>query len=102
MSRFAAVTARAIAIEGVRCGDVRATRDTFGEFWAKVLEAKRPYVTEPRPLLSAHGAGSAKPEDGPRLARVGAAGRRPPRHAAALASAHRADRMALDGSPAQL
>ena len=24
---------------------MRATRDTFGEFWAKVLEAKRPYVT---------------------------------------------------------
>jgi integrase len=44
-SRTAALAARAIAVEAVRRGDVRATRDTFGEFWAKVLEAKRPYVT---------------------------------------------------------
>ena len=30
-----------------RCGAARCARrgDTFGEFWAKVLEAKRPYVT---------------------------------------------------------
>jgi integrase len=44
-SRSAAVAARAIAVEEIRRGDVRVTRDTFGEFWAKVLEAKRPYVT---------------------------------------------------------
>jgi hypothetical protein len=44
-SRSAALAARAIAVEGVRRGDVRATRDTFGEFGAKVLEAKRPFVT---------------------------------------------------------
>ncbi len=44
-SRSAALAARAIAVEAVRRGDVRATRDTFGEFWAKVLEAKRPYIT---------------------------------------------------------
>jgi integrase len=29
----------------VRRGEVRATYDTFGEFWEKLLEAKRPYVT---------------------------------------------------------
>lgn len=44
-SRSAALSARAIAVEQVRRGEVRATRDTFGEFWARVLEAKRPYVT---------------------------------------------------------
>jgi hypothetical protein len=44
-SRSAAAAARATAVEEVRRGDVRATRDTFGEFWLKVLEAKRPYVT---------------------------------------------------------
>lgn len=44
-SRSAALAARAIAVEEVRRGDVRVTRDTFGEFWAKVLEAKRPYIT---------------------------------------------------------
>jgi integrase len=44
-SRSAALTARTIAVEEIRRGDVRATRDTFGEFWARVLEAKRPYVT---------------------------------------------------------
>jgi hypothetical protein len=44
-SRSAALAARAVAVEEVRRGDVRATRDTFGEFWAKMLEAKRPYVT---------------------------------------------------------
>ncbi len=48
-SRTAALAARAIAVEAVRRGDVRATRDTFGEFWAKVLEAKRPYVTAGTP-----------------------------------------------------
>lgn len=32
-----AAAARAIAVEEVRRGDVRAIRDTFGEFWAKVL-----------------------------------------------------------------
>jgi integrase len=44
-SRSAALAARAIAVEEVRRGDVHVTRDTFGEFWAKVLEAKRPYIT---------------------------------------------------------
>jgi hypothetical protein len=33
------------AIEQVRRGEVRASRETFAEFWATVLEAKRPYVT---------------------------------------------------------
>jgi hypothetical protein len=44
-SRGAAIAARAIAVEQVRRGEVRATSDTFEEFWAKLLQAKRPYAT---------------------------------------------------------
>jgi integrase len=44
-SRGAAVAARRAAVEAVRRGEVRTSRETFGEFWAGVLEAKRPYVT---------------------------------------------------------
>ncbi|MDA0161340.1 hypothetical protein OM076_13765 [Solirubrobacter ginsenosidimutans] len=44
-SRSAALTARGIALEEVRRGEIRATPDTFGEFWKKLLEAKRPYIT---------------------------------------------------------
>src|SRR5688572_22396892 len=44
-SRGSAVAARRTAIEQVRRGEVRASRETFAEFWATVLEAKRPYVT---------------------------------------------------------
>jgi integrase len=44
-SRGAAVAARRAAVEAVRRGEVRASRETFAEFWASVLEAKRPYVT---------------------------------------------------------
>jgi len=44
-SRGAAVAARRAAVERVRRGEVRASRETFAEFWASVLEAKRPYVT---------------------------------------------------------
>src|SRR5690242_7596251 len=44
-SRAAAVHARATAVEQVRRGEVRASRETFGEFWATLLDAKRPYVT---------------------------------------------------------
>jgi integrase len=44
-SRAAAVYARATAVEQVRRGEVRATPETFAEFWATLLEAKRPYVT---------------------------------------------------------
>jgi integrase len=40
-----AIAACAIAVEQVRRGEVRATSDTFGDFWAKLLDAKRPYVT---------------------------------------------------------
>ena len=40
----AAMSARGIAVEEVRRGEVRPTADTFGEFWAKLLETKRPYV----------------------------------------------------------
>jgi integrase len=45
-SRSAAIAARRAVVEQVRRGEVRASRETFAEFWAKVLEAKRPYVTE--------------------------------------------------------
>ena len=44
-SRTAAIAARSSAIEDVRRGEIRATRDTFHEFWAKLLADKRPYVT---------------------------------------------------------
>ena len=44
-SRSAAVAARRTAIEQVRRGEVRASREPFAEFWAALLEAKRPYVT---------------------------------------------------------
>ena len=44
-SRGAAVAARRAAVERVRRGEVRASRERFAEFWASVLEAKRPYVT---------------------------------------------------------
>ena len=44
-SRSEAVSARSKAVEEVRRGEVIATRDTFGEFWANLLDAKRPYVT---------------------------------------------------------
>ena len=44
-SRSAAQAARAAAVEEVRRGDVVVSRGTFGEFWAQLLEAKRPYVT---------------------------------------------------------
>lgn len=37
--------ARAIAVDEVSRGDVRATRDTCGEVWSKVLEAKCAYGT---------------------------------------------------------
>ena len=36
-SRGAAVAGRRTAIEQVRRGEVRASRETFGEFWASVL-----------------------------------------------------------------
>ncbi len=44
-SRGAAFSARRAVVEAVRRGEVRASRETFGEFWTTVLEAKRPYVT---------------------------------------------------------
>ena len=44
-SRTAAQAARAAAIEEVRRGDVVVSRGTFAEFWAQLLETKRPYVT---------------------------------------------------------
>jgi hypothetical protein len=44
-SRTAAVTARGIAVEEIRRGEVRAIRDVFGELSAKLLEDKRPYFT---------------------------------------------------------
>lgn len=44
-SRAAAQSARAIAVEEVRRGDIVVNRGTFGEFWESLIEVKRPYVT---------------------------------------------------------
>jgi integrase len=44
-SRTAATNARNAAIEEVRRGEVRVNRDVFSDFWAGLLEAKRPYIT---------------------------------------------------------
>jgi integrase len=45
---------------------VRATRDTFGEFWAKVLDAKRPYATAGTPQdYTTHGRKRLLPWFGP-------------------------------------
>ena len=48
-SRSTATTACPIAVEEIRRGEVRSTPDTFDEFWAKLLETKRPYVTAGTP-----------------------------------------------------
>jgi integrase len=44
-SRRAAVQARQALAEGVRRGEVKASRETFAEYWERFLAAKRPYVT---------------------------------------------------------
>jgi hypothetical protein len=44
-SRTAAVAARRVAVESVRRGEVKVTRETFGEFWTRLLAERRPYVT---------------------------------------------------------
>ena len=59
-------------------------------------------AAEARPLLRADRAGPAEPQDGARLARGGAPGRRPARHAAPRAAAYRGGRLARDRAPADL
>jgi integrase len=44
-SRRAAVTARRRLVESIERGEVKAARETFGEFWARYLEERRPYLT---------------------------------------------------------
>jgi hypothetical protein len=45
MSRRAAVTARRRLVESIERGEVKPARETFGEFWARYLEERRPYLT---------------------------------------------------------
>jgi integrase len=44
-SRRAAVTARRRLIESIERGEVKPARETFGEFWNRYLEERRPYLT---------------------------------------------------------
>jgi len=44
-SRRAAVQAKQALEESVRRGEVKISRDTFAQYWARFLLAKRPYVT---------------------------------------------------------
>ena len=44
-SRRAALQARQALAEGVRRGEVKASRETFAEHWTRFLAAKKPYVT---------------------------------------------------------
>src|SRR5205823_5656534 len=37
--------ARRAAVEAVRRGEAKVARETFGEFWARLLADRRPYVT---------------------------------------------------------
>ena len=79
-----------------RSEDARVGRWTDGG-WLFLCPPPRP-----RPLLGPHRAGAAEPQDRARLARVGARGRRPARHAAALAAPHRGDGVARDRPSADL
>jgi hypothetical protein len=44
-SRRGAATARRRLIESIERGEVKPARETFGEFWVRYLEERRPYVT---------------------------------------------------------
>jgi hypothetical protein len=44
-SRRAALQAKQALAERVRRGEVKATRETFGDYWQRFLAAKKPYVT---------------------------------------------------------
>ena len=44
-SRRAAVKARRRLVEAIERGEIKAARETFGEFWARYLEERRPYLT---------------------------------------------------------
>jgi integrase len=44
-SRRAAATARRRLVESIERGEVKVGRETFGEFWTRFLEERRPYLT---------------------------------------------------------
>ena len=44
-SRAAAATARRRLVESIERGEVKVARETFGAFWARLLEERRPYLT---------------------------------------------------------
>jgi hypothetical protein len=44
-TRRAAATARRRLVASIERGEVKASRATFGEFWARLLEERRPYLT---------------------------------------------------------
>ena len=44
-SRAAAATARRRLVESISRGEVKVARETFGAFWARMLEQRRPYLT---------------------------------------------------------
>ena len=45
-SKRAAATARRRLLESIERGEIKVARETFGEFWTRLLEERRPYVTE--------------------------------------------------------
>jgi hypothetical protein len=51
-SRRAAATARRRLVESIERDEVKVARETFESFWLRVLEEKRPYMTEGRPRTS--------------------------------------------------
>ena len=44
-SRRAAATARRRLVESIDRGEVKVARETFGVFWARLLQERRPYLT---------------------------------------------------------
>ena len=44
-SRRAAATARRRLVESIDRGEVKVARETFGMFWARLLQERRPYLT---------------------------------------------------------
>jgi len=46
MSRQSAATARRRLVESIERGEVKVARETFEEFWKRLLEERRPYLTK--------------------------------------------------------
>src|SRR5439155_20044011 len=44
-TRAGAAAGRRAAVEAVRRGESKISRETFGDFWARFLADRRPYVT---------------------------------------------------------